>query len=60
MPGLVGFIGTQRSTDDAALLRRMLTTIKHQPSYVSGDYIDESLGCTSRGPRAPEISTRPA
>src|SRR5690348_2292101 len=44
MPGLVGFIGTRRSPDDAALLRRMLTTIQHQPSYVSGDYSDEALG----------------
>jgi len=44
MPGLVGFIGTQRSPEDAALLHRMLASIKHQAFYETGEFADESLG----------------
>ena len=49
MPGLVGFIGTQRSPEDAALLHRMLASIKHQAFYETGEFA-EFLTSICEGP----------
>ena len=44
MPGIVGIIGTGRAEDNAALLQQMVKCKMHEPSYVSGSYINEQLG----------------
>src|SRR5882672_9690741 len=44
MPGIVGLI-TKMSSDRAeAELHRMLQPLLHQPSYITGTWVDESLG----------------
>jgi asparagine synthase (glutamine-hydrolysing) len=44
MPGIVGFIGTRRSPDDAQSLRRMLASMQHEPFYRSGEYVNAEQG----------------
>src|SRR5260221_13155931 len=44
MPGIVGLITNMPRVRAEQELRRMLDTIRHEPSYVSGTWTDESLG----------------
>ena len=44
MPGLVGLITEMPSKQAEAEVLRMLATLCHESSYVSGTWSDESLG----------------
>jgi asparagine synthase (glutamine-hydrolysing) len=44
MPGIVGLITKMRRQDAEAQLLRMVAALRHEPSYVTGTWCDESLG----------------
>ena len=44
MPGIVGLVTRWPRERAEAELRRMLGTMRHEPSYVTGSWGDESLG----------------
>src|SRR5882672_7431895 len=44
MPGIVGLITNMPRVCAEQELLRMLDTIRHEPSYTTGTWIDESLG----------------
>jgi len=44
MPGIVGLITTASRPAAEAQLMRMVEAIRHEPCYVTGTWIDESLG----------------
>src|SRR3954467_9085410 len=44
MPGLVGFIGTRRDSDDGAALRCMQANLAQAPFYRTGAYENAELG----------------
>ena len=44
MPGIVGLITKQPRSQAEPQLLRMLETLRHEPSYTTGTWVDESLG----------------
>jgi asparagine synthase (glutamine-hydrolysing) len=44
MPGIVGLITRLPRAEAEAQLLRMVAALRHEPSYVTGTWIDESLG----------------
>ena len=52
MPGLVGLITKMPRQRAEVELLRMLATLKHESFYVSGTWIDESLGLYRLGCKA--------
>lgn len=44
MPGLAGFITARQSENSPELLNRMVASMRHEPFYSSGQWIDKSTG----------------
>jgi asparagine synthase (glutamine-hydrolysing) len=44
MPGIVGIVAPHVSPKEKAELERMVRVIRHEPSYLSGSFFEESLG----------------
>jgi len=44
MPGITGIIGVGRTDERRAALCQMVQSIRHEPFYTSGEYVNEKLG----------------
>ncbi len=44
MPGIVGFISTETNAGRRPPIDRMLNSMLHEPTYTSGQIVEESLG----------------
>jgi asparagine synthase (glutamine-hydrolysing) len=47
MPGLVGIISSRQSEQNDALVKSMVSCLKHEPFYTDGTYVNEALGLWS-------------